>query len=229
MLNSQDIAVRRVFDEQAAFWDGQYGDGGVMTPRISQFLDATECRIAPGGRILDFGCGSGDITGAVASANYDVVGCDLSADMIAKAWDKSADGASFVHLEGDVSVEAVGRDFDGVIASSVLEYVSDPQACLARLYSVVRPGGWLFVTVPDMRHSTRQRERWYRLAVSLPGACAVLGVTRYRAYSQYLKVSVNRMPLARWEVILVSAGWSVEPVSPVDGPLVLLSAQKAKP
>ena len=229
MSDPQDNAVRRVFDEQAAFWSGQYDNGGVMAPRIQLFLDAVEGRVSTGGRILDFGCGSGDITSALAGKNYDVVGCDLSGRMIDKARENSADGASFVHLDGDVLAEVVGCDFDGVVASSVLEYVSDPQACLARLWSVVRPGGWLFFTVPDMRHSTRRRERWYRLAVSLPGAGPVIGVTRYRAFAQYLKVSVNRMQRARWEAILVAAGWNAEPVPPVGGSLVLLSAQKPVP
>lgn len=226
MSNPQDNAVRRVFDEQAAFWDDQYGDGGVMTPRLRLFLDAVECRIPSGGRILDFGCGSGDITNALASSNYDVVGCDHSSGMIAKARERFGSRARFSHLEGNALAEVVGGDFDGVIASSVLEYVSDPQVYLTRLCSVARPGGWVFITVPDMRHPTRRRERWYRLAVSLPGASSILGVTRYRAFAQYLKVSVNRMRQDRWAAILASAGWRAEPPPPLDGPLVLLSAQK---
>jgi len=226
MADPHDTTVRRVFDEQAGFWDSQYAPGGAMTTRIAQFLGAVQKNIPDGGRVLDFGCGSGDITLAIANAGFDVVGCDVSAAMLDKARAAAAGTARFVRLPGDVSVDAVGAGFDAVVASSVLEYVASPQACLARLGSVVRPGGWIFLTVPDMRDATRRRESWYRLVVGLPGAMTVLGMTRYRAFAQYLRISTNRLKPAQWEAMLASAGWQAEPAPPCDGPLVLLSARK---
>jgi SAM-dependent methyltransferase len=63
---------------------------------------------------------------------------------------------------------------DAVVSASVLEYVPDPGAVLAECARVLRPGGALVCTVPDVTHPVRWLEWPLRLAASSPLAKVAL-------------------------------------------------------
>ena len=54
--------------------------------------------------------------------------------------------------------------FDGVVCSSVLEYVSDPRAALVELWRLLKPNGLLLVSVPNAHPIAR----WPTLTKPLP-------------------------------------------------------------
>lgn len=97
-------------------------------------------------RILDLGCGSGNITIPLAERGYNMTGLDLSADMLALAREKSEEAEVDVFLlntdmtdfELDNNVDAVICALDGV------NYLPDLQA-IENLFSCVKkflnPGG----------------------------------------------------------------------------------------
>jgi SAM-dependent methyltransferase len=62
----------------------------------------------------------------------------------------------FDHIATIAKLPLSDRSLDGVLCSSVLEYLADPAACLGEFARVLRPGGMLVVSVPN-RHSLIRR------------------------------------------------------------------------
>jgi hypothetical protein len=56
-----------------------------------------------------------------------------------------------VNASGDFSSELSGRSVDYVIASHVVEHVPNPVLWFQMLFKIIRPGGFIFLVVPDKR------------------------------------------------------------------------------
>lgn len=83
-------------------------------------------------RVLEVGCGRGELTTALAVAGYDVVGIDPAAP----------DGERFRRLK----LEDLGAEegpFDAVVAAFALHHVRDLEAALEKIARLLRPGGVL--------------------------------------------------------------------------------------
>lgn len=218
--------TRAFFERKAASWSHNYDRGGGMADRVAIFADVLSSRLPPNGTILDFGCGSGDIASHLAAEGWHVTGCDITPEMIAAA--KARDPqqrVKWVVLERGLLPFAAAQ-FDGVIASSVLEYVEDPAVLVAALSAVLKPGGVLVISVPDLRHPLRWREATERVALHIPGLAALLGRTRFAERGAYLRVSRRRLGLSRWAELLAKAGLDVEVPEPCRGPLAVLAGRK---
>lgn len=100
------------------------------------------------GRALDFGCGAGRLTLALADHVDEVVGIDISPTMLAKAREFDA-GHRCDFVENDREDLALFEDatFDVVMSSLVLQHLPPPLArnYLAEMVRVLRPGGLLVV------------------------------------------------------------------------------------
>ncbi len=227
---NQSERTRDFFDETAEGWSSRYDRDSSMALRRQRFADALQSRQAAPSDILDFGCGSGDIGRHLAGCGYRLTGCDLSAAMIeqAQAADISRD-VQWVALEKVPPASPLpfdGSSFDAVISSSVLEYVETIDVTLSEIARILKPGGWIFATVPDMRSPSRQRELWLRRASMIPLLATILDHSRWREGARYQRISINRWPSAKWYAALQAAGFQVEPLPECTGPLVLLSARK---
>ncbi len=110
--------------------------------------------LEPGMDLLDVGCGPGTITldlaGRVAPGR--TVGIDASPDVVALAAERAAGlkgpGATF--CVGDVyALDFADAHFDVVHAHQVLQHLTRPEAALAEMRRVLRPGGYLAVRDGD--------------------------------------------------------------------------------
>lgn len=220
--------TRQFFDAVAAGWTARYARDDAVAARLARFRNAVQARIAPPAHILDFGCGSGDIAIHLAGAGFTVTGFDLSAQMIEQA--RVADAQQRVTW----MTRSSGRDrlpfedasFDAVVISSVLEYIPALGDTLSEFVRVMRPGGWLIATVPDVRDPHRRRERWLQFVLMLPGVLALARQSRWREGADYLSISVNRMPAAAWHRHLEANGLKPEPWPEPTGPLLMFVAQR---
>jgi 2-polyprenyl-3-methyl-5-hydroxy-6-metoxy-1,4-benzoquinol methylase len=101
-------------------------------------------RIAPGSRMLDYGCGPGDMLAIARECGLDARGADASEYSVGLARQRGLD----VTL-GDVTALAPERgSFDVVFVQSVIEHVHDPVALLRSLRELLRPDGLLLVSSP---------------------------------------------------------------------------------
>lgn len=213
--------VRRHFDRLAKEWHEKYSAGGSMAGRGGRLLGSLRMALPDGGGLLDFGCGSGSLSVRFAAAGYAVTAVDSSAEMIGMA--RRLDTRRSVQFS-QVEEAAGGlpfRDgsFDGVVASSVFEYLADAAATARELRRVVRPGGALVATVPNPLHPVRWAEAVEkRLRQSGMGG-------RDAMRREYLELSRNRFGRGEWERQLLRAEWRMESVTGRHASLLLLVAR----
>ncbi len=102
-------------------------------------------RMQPGDRVLDIGCGPGDILSYLPACQY--IGLDADASYIEAARKRFGDRAEF-HVGFAESVDLEAESFDVVMANGVLHHLTDTQASamFSRVHKVLRPGG-RFVTL----------------------------------------------------------------------------------
>jgi trans-aconitate 2-methyltransferase len=135
-----------------ADWDpGQYERFAVE--RAQPFWDLAalvEAAAEPGSirRAHDLGCGTGDLTAALAGrlGVGDMTGSDTSPAMLARARQHEGPGLRFE--ERDLARWTSDADHDLVFANASLQWVPDHPGVLARWWAALRPGGHLAVQVP---------------------------------------------------------------------------------
>ena len=223
---SHSGSVSSFFDGQARGWSKFYRAGAEMERRQQRFVDALRRHVPQRATVLDLGCGSGEISKACADAGFDVTGCDISPKMLRIAKERfSSERCRFAAVDPRHAPALPFEDqrFDAVIASSVLEYVPDAAAQLREIRRVLRPGGWLLATVPDMRHPERvaegagvQAAQWWNLRAA----------ARARRRNEYLRLSIQRVAPARWLEWLLAAGLDPEPAAETASPLLMLEAHR---
>lgn len=96
--------------------------------------------------ILDLGCGTGTLTNLLAGRGYDMIGVDLSGEMLARASSAAlAAGKNVLYLEQDMrafdlygTVDAVVCSLDGI---NYLTKKEDVARCFARVHTFLNEGG----------------------------------------------------------------------------------------
>jgi trans-aconitate 2-methyltransferase len=92
----------------------------------------------PGERILDLGCGTGQLTAEIANKCARVVGVDNSANMIGQAR-QNYPGLTFVL--GDAANFHFEEPFDAIFSNAVLHWVKNADAAADSIARALRPGG----------------------------------------------------------------------------------------
>ncbi len=98
--------------------------------------------------VLEMGCGTGQLSLFLATADRTIVGADLARPSLELAQEASARyGLRDVHfVETDLHAPGLAREaFDVVICSGVLHHTPDPAASFSSVARLVRPGGILVV------------------------------------------------------------------------------------
>lgn len=133
--------------------------GGPQHREYEQIADRLAAD-APG-RVLDWGCGLGQVSALLAARGLDLTSYDFRPD--------EPEGRRrlehFPELEYDVGHDPVGlpygdASFDAVLSCGVLEHVQFPSRSLVELHRVLRPGGTLYVyKLPNRFSWTEQAGR----------------------------------------------------------------------
>jgi SAM-dependent methyltransferase len=116
------------------------------SPEIRRVRDVATSLLAaaPGQRLLDAGCGLGEVARGLAARvapDGEVVALDFSEVTLAAARQRH-DGSAVRYVSGDISALDLPDDhFDGVRSERVLQHVAEPQRAVAELVRVTRPGG----------------------------------------------------------------------------------------
>ena len=204
-----------------------------MRHRIEAITRPLRDRLSAGSRVLDFGCGSGDVTLALKRAGFNVSGFDVSRAMLAAARQRcEGEQIEFVQGEpGEYSRLPFGPGtFRGVVASSVLEYVPNPLAQIAELARVLANNGLLVITVPNRFHWRRRLESFLQALMKFPLVCRLgyLFSGRGMAYLGYLALSINRFSLGKWAAMLSENGMRAEHVGGEGSAMATIIATKSE-
>jgi SAM-dependent methyltransferase len=150
--DSRTEAVRRFYD--GAPFPGYPPRDNLQALRAragrSAFAPLLDRAIPGDARIVDVGCGTGQMSLYLARADRVVIGADLTRASLqlgaAAALRFGLDGVQFV--ETDLQRPGLKpRSFDVVYSSGVLHHTPDPSASFSRLARLARPGGTIVVGV----------------------------------------------------------------------------------
>lgn len=121
--------------ERAATFDTLVGRATAAA--MEPLLDAA--RVTSGTRVLDVGCGLGDLAAAAAARGAAAVGTDLAVGMV-EAARRRHPGLEFVLADGEALPFEDGG-FDASLAAFVINHMPDAERGAAELVRVTRPGG----------------------------------------------------------------------------------------
>lgn len=198
---------------EAVAWSGKYERSGFRR-RIRLLEEIIRGMVSPGARWLDLGCGSGVLTrllerfGAVGEA------VDGSPSMVEAARGSIASPGPprfrYRWIATAEALDSADSSFDGVLCSSVLEYLERPEAALDEMVRVVRPGGTLVVSVPNTRSVVRACQRMLRFMPFVRRAAPW-------GYLQYSRITYSRARILeelRGRGMEIDAIRSFDPVLP---------------
>ncbi len=219
--------TRSFFDEKSKIWDKNYLDkNNPIAKRSKDFYDHIRSFSDKSLKILDVGCGTGDISAYLYSKGNCLTSLDVSKLMLEKASSRFSDKPiEWVEIEesGDLPLESLR--FDIVIISSVLEYHKNPKLLISESFRVLKKNGLLIFTIPDMRHPIRINEEKLRFLSRFP-FWFFIKLTKYHDFYKTLKISKNRMPLNEWILLTESVGFRCEFDRNISEPLKYISAYK---
>lgn len=95
-----------------------------------------------GQRVLDLGCGEGRIARHLASRGNEVVGVDVSANLLELARAHATPSVTYVHDDVCSTGWWDGTPFDGVVASMSLMDIDELDGAVSTAATVLGSGGW---------------------------------------------------------------------------------------
>jgi 2-polyprenyl-3-methyl-5-hydroxy-6-metoxy-1,4-benzoquinol methylase len=209
--------------ELAVGWEQRY-----RKPAFKARLRAVEECLAGhdlhGQNWMDAGCGSGTLARYLLDAGANVLGVDAAEEMITLARElasqkvaghdvakqnESARQLRFEHIATIAHLPLAAQSLDGILCSSVLEYVPDPGACLAEFARVLRPGGLLIVSVANRNSIVRKAQL----------ATHRLGRLLGQRWCAFLDFSHNEYAAGGFRGLLKQHGFATGKVIPFGSPI----------
>lgn len=181
----------------ASSWEQNYASKSFRARlgALDRLLDKRDLR---GKQWLDAGCGTGTLSRWLAGRGAIVVGVDASDAMV-----RTAAALSIAHpchrqmrfnQIGTIEMlEMSASSLDGVLCSSVLEYLENPGHCLAGFHRVLQEGGLLVISVPNAKSMFRKALRF------------IHGVTD--TWPHYMRYSRNQYSRTDFETLLSNYGF----------------------
>ncbi|MDD5583470.1 MAG: class I SAM-dependent methyltransferase [Candidatus Omnitrophica bacterium] len=102
-----------------------------------------------GVNVLEIGCGTGIFTEMFARTGSRITAVDISGELLKKAKARLNLYDRVTFLEGPFETSDIEGAFDCVVGSSVLHHL-DVDAALAKIYALLKPGGTVAFTEPNM-------------------------------------------------------------------------------
>jgi ubiquinone/menaquinone biosynthesis C-methylase UbiE len=192
----------RFHEEIAAGWSAGYARSG-FARRLDLFRPILKRYVQPGDSWVDLGCGSGVLSKELLALGATVVAVDGSPRMLSHAREQmGSQYAGRVNwIQSDVqSIDALKNGaFDGVLCSSVVEYLDRPDALLKEVARILSPGGVLVISLPPTLSAVRVFQKGIRAFMTMFGK------------DKFTYLSVSRLEISPRAInrLLQEAGLSV--------------------
>lgn len=124
--NTKDSWNANLYDVKHAFVS-QYGDTLIelLNPKAGE-------------KILDLGCGTGDLAKKLYDCRVDIVGIDKSKNMVKQALNKYPEITFMVR---DATELNYNNEFDAVFSNATLHWIKSPKKALNTIYTSLKKGG----------------------------------------------------------------------------------------
>ena len=119
----------------------QFDHSAYFTPEFVSGL------VSPGARVVDLGCGDGELIGKLQHAGFDVLGVDP--DPSARVFGSKRGVRIIEGTAEDLPASLDDERFDLVIMSHSLEHCLDPARAISNAAALLKPGGWFYCEVPN--------------------------------------------------------------------------------
>jgi len=118
-------------------------------PTLRQVLDIIQS-VKPSGRLLEIGCGKGDLLQIAQQRGFEVEGTDLGTP-------EEALGRFQIHLGPLRTLGLKPNSYDVVVTRNTLEHLFDPNVELEESRKLLKPGGVIYLKVPnsEFEHGVR--------------------------------------------------------------------------
>ncbi|MFL5733317.1 MAG: methyltransferase domain-containing protein [Chloroflexia bacterium] len=114
--------------------------GAAVYVRMAARIDRTLPRNA---RVLDWGCGYGQISWLLANRGHTVYACDWGKRPRISAF--LDDRITYFPLTSPVQIDAPEAAFDAVISIGTLEHANNIFASMCEIRRILKPGGWFII------------------------------------------------------------------------------------
>ena len=217
MLTALSADAVTYHDSLAAGWDRRYKKRSFQV-RETVLSKCLRGRDLSGGHWLDAGCGAGTLARLLAERGCNVLGVDAAPEMISVAEglansSQYSDRLKFARVGTIAGLPIDDGSLNGVLCSSVLEYVPNSFACLKEFSRVLKPEGLLLVSVPNRNSLVR------RLQLACHHVASMLKIDCAR----FLNYSLHQYSVREFEALLADAGFRVDEVVSFGSPLPALA------
>jgi len=157
-------------------------------------------QLGPRVSALEIGCGTGMFTEMFAKSGAKLTAIDISLDLLKKAEARNLPPDSVLFMEKRIEDYDTDTLFDAVIGSSVLHHL-DIETALKKIYSLLKPGGFMCFSEPNMLNPQVFIERKFR---------SLLPCLWY--------VSADETAIVRWKFrdLLIKTGFEKIEIIPFD-------------
>jgi methionine biosynthesis protein MetW len=132
------------------YYDAYWSREGWATRPPLKLLELFASHVSGRDRCLDVGCGDGGTSGVWLDEHASsYAGVDISEGAVRMACDRGLDAQL---ISDAAELPFPDESFDVAVCVEVLEHLFEPQRALAEAQRVLRPGGRLIVTVPNIAH-----------------------------------------------------------------------------
>jgi len=171
-------------DMLAGDWEDKYKKKGFQS-RLQILSDFLQPENLPGQYWMDAGCGTATLSRELARSGCRVCAVDASDSMIREARLLTSGTGLEANIEFGVvkTVEELPHPtgaFDGILCSSVVEYLDRPEAALREFNRLLKPGGMLIISAPNRFSLFRRLQNLIFKATSMVGF-------PWPSYLQYVK------------------------------------------
>lgn len=154
--------VRQVFENAHRYFRSRQVDIRFRVETVRTFAADLKWQ-----KLLDIGCGDGTISLQLLTPTSHLTLLDLSASMAALAKSNVPEGFAAnvdVRNENFIATSFDSQLFDLIVTVGVMAHVDSPDAFLAKIADLLRPGGSLIIEFTDCRHFVGRLGRfWGRL------------------------------------------------------------------
>lgn len=126
------------WDDHAQWWIDGFTDGA-DAEYVEQIIPLAVQELAGCARVIDIGCGEGQLSRALAASGCEVFGVDPTAQHVRLARERG--GGPTYEVGGAEALPVGDGAFDGALACLVFEHIDELEAAIAEVSRVLSDGG----------------------------------------------------------------------------------------